>query len=182
MQEKPRQALTGSTTGSTGEPNPAGSGFTRGRFLGLGLALGAGASLVACSSETSGGSPGDSSGGSSATSEPSAPSTAQDGEAASSGSSQTIVATSEVPVGESFEFEADGEPAVLVHRSENEFVAYSAVCTHQRCEVAYRNRELVCPCHGSVFDVSSGEPTTGPANSPLPTIGVEVQGDEVVRA
>jgi Rieske Fe-S protein len=72
---------------------------------------------------------------------------------------------------------------VLVHLQSGDFVAYSAVCTHQRCTVAYRNGQLACPCHGSVFDAENGaEVVNGPAQLPLPEIPVEVRGGEVVRA
>jgi Rieske Fe-S protein len=72
---------------------------------------------------------------------------------------------------------------VLVHLESGDFVAYSAVCTHQGCTVAYKNEQLACPCHGSVFDPASGaEVVNGPAQSPLPEIPVEVRGGEVFRA
>jgi cytochrome b6-f complex iron-sulfur subunit len=62
-------------------------------------------------------------------------------------------------------------------------VAYSAVCTHQGCTVAYQGGELACPCHGSVFDPANGAAVVaGPAPRPLPEIPVKVEGGEVVRA
>ncbi|MGI8649152.1 MAG: Rieske (2Fe-2S) protein [Rubrobacter sp.] len=153
------------------------SSFTRGRFMNLGLAMGTGTAFVACSSDSA-----PSTGGSPDSSAPSAPEETSSGSNEPASSSEAIVATSEVPVGESYEFEDGGQSAVLVHQENDEFVAYSAVCTHQGCTVAYRDTELVCPCHGSAFDLANGEPTAGPANSPLPRIAVEVQGDDVVRA
>jgi len=81
------------------------------------------------------------------------------------------------------EFKDSGSPAVLVHLESGDFVAYSAVCTHQGCTVAYKNNKLACPCHGSVFDpVTGGEVVNGPAQRPLPEIPVEVRGGEVFRA
>ena len=72
---------------------------------------------------------------------------------------------------------------MLVHLQSGDFVAYSAICTHQQCEVAYNNGQLACPCHGSVFDPASGaEVVNGPAQLPLPEIPVEVRGGEVFRA
>ena len=76
-----------------------------------------------------------------------------------------------------------GNPAVLVRLRSGTFVAYSAVCTHEGCTVAYRNRQLACPCHGSVFDpANNARVVNGPAQRPLPKIPVEVRGGEVVRA
>ena len=96
---------------------------------------------------------------------------------------QAIARTSEVAPGSALKFKDSGQPAVLVHLQSGDFVAYSAVCTHQRCTVAYRNGQLACPCHGSVFDAENGaEVVNGPAQLPLPEIPVEVRGGEVVRA
>ena len=96
---------------------------------------------------------------------------------------QAIARTSEVAPGSALKFKDSGQPAVLVHLQSGDFVAYSAVCTHQRCTVAYRNGQLACPCHGSVFDAENGaEVVNGPAQLPLPKIPVEVRGGEVVRA
>jgi Rieske Fe-S protein len=72
---------------------------------------------------------------------------------------------------------------VLVHLDNGDFVAYSAVCTHQGCTVAYKNGQLACPCHGSVFDPAHGaEVVAGPAPRPLPKIPIKVSGGEVFMA
>lgn len=142
-----------------------GESIPRGRFIKLGGALGvsvAGASLLAsCGGEDSG------SGGS------------------SSGGSEAIAQASEVESGSAVEFENDGKPAVLVHLRNGDFKAYSAVCTHQGCTVAYSQEggSLNCPCHGSAFDPAQGaEVQAGPAPKPLPEIPVQVRDGAVVRA
>ena len=40
-------------------------------------------------------------------------------------------------------------------------------------------QHLVCPRHGALFDVSTGEAVTPPATLPIRTYPVRVQGDEV---
>jgi Rieske Fe-S protein len=96
---------------------------------------------------------------------------------------QAIARASEVAPGSALTFRNSGQPAVLVHLQSGDFVAYSAVCTHQQCTVAYKNGRLACPCHGSVFDpANGGQVVSPPANRPLPEIPVEVRGGEVVRA
>jgi cytochrome b6-f complex iron-sulfur subunit len=160
--------------------------ISRERFIRLGSALGVGAacaSLVACgggaSSSGGGGSGsgngggGDSGGGSSKKSS---------GGGAKAGGT-AIVSESEVAPGSAHKFEDSGNPAILVHLDNGEFVAYSAVCTHQGCDVAYKDGNLACPCHGSIFDPADGAAVvTGPAQRPLPEIPVKVEGGEVVRA
>ena len=103
------------------------------------------------------------------------------------GKGQAITKESEVATNTALPFtNADtGQQSVLVHLKDGEFAAYSAVCTHQACTVAYRpeNRKLACPCHGSVFDPARDAAVeTGPARAPLPEIPVEVREGEVVRS
>jgi cytochrome b6-f complex iron-sulfur subunit len=156
--------------------------ISRERFIRLGSALGVGAaaaSLAACgggagsgsSSSGSGGSGGKEKAGSSA------------GGEAKGGGGAAIARASEVAPGSALTFKEGGQDAVLVHLENGDFVAYSAVCTHQACTVAYQKGQLACPCHGSVFDPANGaEVVTGPAQSPLPEIPIEVKGGEILRA
>jgi len=70
-----------------------------------------------------------------------------------------------------------GDPAMLIHLSSGRFIAYSAVCTHAGCIVAYDSAraELVCPCHGSIYDPRHGaQVVAGPAPRPLPEVPVQV--------
>ena len=57
-------------------------------------------------------------------------------------------------------------------------VAFSKICTHAGCPVGlYRAeaRQLLCPCHQSTFDVTTGcTPVFGPAARPLPQLPMEI--------
>jgi Rieske Fe-S protein len=61
-----------------------------------------------------------------------------------------------------------------------EVVAFSAICTHQKCVVAAAGDRFECPCHASVFDATTGDVIEGPARRPLPSVPVSVEGDRVV--
>jgi thiosulfate dehydrogenase [quinone] large subunit len=70
-----------------------------------------------------------------------------------------------------------GDPALLVHLPNGRFVAYDAVCTHAGCTVEYdpTQHELVCPCHGAVYDPAQGaQVLAGPAPQPLATLQVTI--------
>ena len=58
------------------------------------------------------------------------------------------------------------------------FLVYSAACTHTGCEVSGWNNDaarLVCPCHGSEFDVAdAARVVNGPAPKPLAMLKVEL--------
>jgi cytochrome b6-f complex iron-sulfur subunit len=178
--------------------------ISRERFIRLGTALGVGAacaSLVACgggASSSGGGSGGGKSGGgdsgggdsgggnygggnSGGGGYDSGSKKSSGGDAKAGG--KAIASESQVAPGSAFTFKDSGNPAVLVHLDNGDFVAYSAVCTHQGCTVAYKDGNLACPCHGSVFDPADGAAVVaGPAPRPLPEIPVKVQGGEVVQA
>jgi ubiquinol-cytochrome c reductase iron-sulfur subunit len=67
------------------------------------------------------------------------------------------------------------------------WVAYSKICTHAGCSVGLFGvdnrppdtlRQLVCPCHQSVFDPLNGaEPVGGPATRSLPQLPLDVDAD-----
>lgn len=164
--------------------------ISRKTFIRLGAAIGVtatGASVVAACG--GGGSDGGatttaSSGGGTTSAGASGSDTGGDSTGAG-GFSGAIAQASEVPQNSATKFTDSGQPAVLVHLQSGDFVAYSAVCTHQQCEVAYQQQssQLVCPCHGSIFDpASGGQVVSGPAQQPLPEIPVEVQGGQITKA
>ena len=159
--------------------------ISRERFIRLGSALGVGAaaaSLVACTeSGSSGGNSGGNQGGGGSERSKEAKSSPAGKEAQGGGAA--IARASEVAPGSAVKFKDGGQDAVLVHLENGDFVAYSALCTHQGCTVAYQKGRLACPCHGSVFDPASGaEVVSGPAQRPLEEIPVEVRGGQVLRA
>jgi nitrite reductase/ring-hydroxylating ferredoxin subunit len=66
-----------------------------------------------------------------------------------------IGSLTDIPVGQGAGFTTlTGLPAVAVRLGQRRVVAYSAVCTHAGCTVAYdgNTRLLACPCHGAEFD------------------------------
>ncbi len=72
---------------------------------------------------------------------------------------------------------------VLTHDESGEVLAFSATCTHQGCTVAsIEDGVIICPCHGSHFDLATGEPVAGPARAPLPPIAVDVRNGDVFTA
>ena len=69
---------------------------------------------------------------------------------------------------------------VAVAHVENRLFAFGDECTHAGCSLADgelddRQATLTCPCHGSVFDVETGEPVEGPALDPVSVFLVRVE-------
>jgi Rieske Fe-S protein len=89
---------------------------------------------------------------------------------------------SNVPVGGSFNVDIEGNALVVNQPTAGVVTAFSAICTHQGCKVGGRDGVLQCPCHGSEFSITTGDPETGPATTPLTKIDVKIDGDNVVFA
>jgi len=73
---------------------------------------------------------------------------------------------------------------VLVVNYKGSFFAIEAFCSHAGLSLEEgfltEDGRVVCPWHGSVFDVRTGRVVDGPAERDLRTYRVEVKGDEVI--
>ena len=71
---------------------------------------------------------------------------------------------------------------VSVARIGDKLFAFDDLCTHEGCQLSagiLTGTTLLCPCHGSQFDVASGAVLRGPAKRPLTTYEVREQGGEI---
>jgi len=73
----------------------------------------------------------------------------------------------EVPLGGAATFTdpASGDPGLVIQPVAGHFIAFDAICPHAGCTVGYSapDRLIVCPCHGSEFNPSTGAVIAGPA-------------------
>jgi cytochrome b6-f complex iron-sulfur subunit len=66
---------------------------------------------------------------------------------------------------------------LVAHTGQDAYVALSAGCTHQSCEITGVSGQLfVCPCHGSEFD-TTGRVVSGPAPTGLRQYTTVFAGD-----
>lgn len=67
-------------------------------------------------------------------------------------------------------------PAIVINTPEKGLVAYSAVCTHFACLVAWNPEAqvLACPCHDGFFDPLDGSVISGPPPTPLESIPIKI--------
>jgi len=68
---------------------------------------------------------------------------------------------------------------IAVANVEGAFHAFDDTCTHMACSLAGGDLEettVICPCHGSEFDVRSGAVLQGPARKPLATYQTRREG------
>ncbi len=94
----------------------------------------------------------------------------------------TVGKTDDIPEGEATAF-AVGGAEIAVARSGGTLYAFSDICTHRQCNLANGGEidgsTIECECHGSVFDMGTGEVMEGPATEPIATFNVSDEGGEL---
>jgi cytochrome b6-f complex iron-sulfur subunit len=100
---------------------------------------------------------------------------------AAGGDRVAVGSTSDIPVGAGKVVAMGAKPAVVVN-TEQGVRAFSAICTHLGCVVAWNDMvgAIQCPCHDGRFNPSTGAVVSGPPPAPLPPIPVTVEGDQIV--
>jgi Rieske Fe-S protein len=79
---------------------------------------------------------------------------------------------SEIPQGISH------QPGCVIVRDGDRFKVHSTRCTHLGCRLKEAGHErLVCPCHGSEFELFTGVPVKGPAEKQLERLYHELAGE-----
>jgi nitrite reductase/ring-hydroxylating ferredoxin subunit len=61
--------------------------------------------------------------------------------------------------------------------------AFDDTCTHKGCSLGEGKLDgtiVTCPCHGSQFDVTSGAVVRGPAQRPVRSRSVDVEGNDLL--
>lgn len=93
----------------------------------------------------------------------------------------TLPDADKLPKGSVLVFKFGVRPALLIHHADNTWVALSAVCTHMGCTVAFdpAKTQIVCNCHGGVYDAKTGENISGPPPRPLTKYELKVASDSV---
>ncbi|OEV08622.1 nitrite reductase/ring-hydroxylating ferredoxin subunit [Streptomyces sp. Amel2xB2] len=136
---------------------------TRRSVLAAAGAASAAVTLAACGS--GGGSGGDENAGG-------------DGGSKEGGAKGTLGKASDVPEGGGMVFKE--QKVVVTRPSGSEYKAFSATCTHKGCAVSeVKGGTILCPCHGSKFDISDGSVKAGPATKPLPPAKVTVKDGDI---
>jgi nitrite reductase/ring-hydroxylating ferredoxin subunit len=88
--------------------------------------------------------------------------------AAPSPSAGQLVESSKVPVGGGLKVSSSAGVLMIVQPTRGNFSAFSAVCTHQGCEVSRATASaIICTCHDSEFSTETGARLAGPASRPL---------------
>jgi nitrite reductase/ring-hydroxylating ferredoxin subunit len=91
----------------------------------------------------------------------------------------TVANAADIGESELAGFQIGGERVAIANVG-GAFHAFGNTCTHLQCSLAQGELEgtvVTCPCHGSQFDVTTGEVLRGPAQQPVRSYPVRVEDD-----
>lgn len=93
-----------------------------------------------------------------------------------------VAKASGVPAGVALGHEIGGTKIAIVNLG-GKFYAFEDHCSHLGAKLSQGlllGNIVVCPLHGSQFNVTTGEKVLGPAVNPVKTYPVKVEGDEIL--
>lgn len=94
----------------------------------------------------------------------------------------TVGKTDEIAEDEATAFDVNGQE-IAVARVDGVLRAFSDICTHRQCNLSLggeiEGTTIECECHGSVFDMVTGEVVEGPATEPIATFPVADEGGDL---
>ncbi len=94
----------------------------------------------------------------------------------------TVGRADEIVEGEAKAFPVNGEE-IAVARVTGTLYAFSDICTHRQCNLSLGGEidgnAITCECHGSTFDMTTGEVLEGPATEPVATFPVRDEGGDL---
>lgn len=85
-----------------------------------------------------------------------------------------------LPVGSGAVKAVGSKPAIIINTAQG-LKAYSAICTHLGCIVAWdgASNTIVCPCHDGRFNPATGAVVSGPPPAPLASLTTSVEGNDI---
>ena len=78
-----------------------------------------------------------------------------------------------------------GDESILLVNLNGSYYAIGNLCSHEECLLSsgkLSGATVECPCHGALFDVTTGNVLNGPAKNPEPVFQVNVEGDQILLA
>ena len=92
---------------------------------------------------------------------------------------------SEITPGDMISVDFPSGDAVLVANVGGVIHACDDICSHAYASLSegdLNGAEVECPLHGAVFNITTGEALTPPAEAPVRVYRVQVEGDDILVA
>ena len=96
---------------------------------------------------------------------------------------ERLPGAAKLPCGEMQRFELGGLPICVARVDDGRFFAVADTCTHEDQSVSegwLSGCEIECPRHNAIFSLETGEALSLPAEFPLQTFAIEVDGDDLL--
>ena len=77
----------------------------------------------------------------------------------------------------------EGKREILVVNLDGKYYAMNNKCTHMGCSLSdgkIIGKNVECPCHGSTFDIKTGNIVKGPAEKPETVFKVKTKGEKIL--
>ncbi|HYB65048.1 MAG TPA: non-heme iron oxygenase ferredoxin subunit [Steroidobacteraceae bacterium] len=94
---------------------------------------------------------------------------------------EAVMKVAELPLGSMRARVVGGRELVICHTREGVF-ALDNICTHAHARLSegrLRSTRLLCPLHGTAFDIRDGRVLGPPAEVPLPTHAVRIVDETI---
>ena len=95
-----------------------------------------------------------------------------------------VAQVSELSPGDMITVDFSGD-AVLIANVEGVIHACDDICSHAYASLSegdLNGAEVECPLHGAVFNVTTGQALTPPAEDPIKVFQVQIEGDDILVA
>ena len=96
-----------------------------------------------------------------------------------------VAQVSEISPGDMITVDYPTGDAVLIANVDGVIHACDDICSHAYASLSegdLNGSEVECPLHGALFNVTTGEALTPPAEAPIKIYQVQVEGDDILVA
>lgn len=93
-----------------------------------------------------------------------------------------VAKLNEIPAGKTLRVVVEDTP-VLLANVDGEIFAVDDRCSHEDFSLyrgCLKGEEVECSLHGARFNVRTGQPTHEPADCPIATYAVSIEGDQIL--
>lgn len=93
-----------------------------------------------------------------------------------------LASIGDVKPGSMMHVEVKGQKVLLANVNGN-YYAIGDVCMHRGCQLSKGELEgetVICPCHGSIYDLSTGNFLKGPTKKGEPRYDLKVEGSDIM--
>jgi nitrite reductase/ring-hydroxylating ferredoxin subunit len=93
-----------------------------------------------------------------------------------------VASTKDLSSGKMMEIKVGGKEILIVNLA-GKYYAIENSCTHRSCKLSdgiLKGGSVKCPCHGSIFDIKTGNVIKSPAKKATPTFQVKTEEDQIL--